>query len=89
MKLTKLVIPAIVALCLAFGSAWAADKVNINTATQEELQLITGIGPSTAAAIVEYRQQAGPFSSVEQLTDVKGIGAKKLERIESQVTISE
>lgn len=55
--------------------------VNINTATIEELDKLPGVGPATAAKIIEYRTQIGRFSSIEQLEDVRGIGPKKLEKM--------
>ncbi len=54
--------------------------VRLNTATQEELESLTGIGPAKAAAILEYRRLNGPFRSVDQLTAVRGIGPVTLER---------
>lgn len=60
-------------LCLAL-SAWAA--VDINTATEAELQNLPGIGPTKARAIVEDRRANGPFRSLEELGRVKGIGEK-------------
>lgn len=63
-------------LCYA-GLAAAAGPVNINTADAATLsKQLKGIGPSKAAAIVEYRQKHGPFKSIDQLTQVKGIGEK-------------
>ena len=61
-------------------------KVNINTATLEELQTIKGIGKKKAEAILQYRKEHGAFRSKEDLLQVKGIGKKALEAIESQVT---
>ena len=61
-------------------------KVNINTATLEELQTIKGIGKKKAEAILQYRKEHGPFRTKEDLLQVKGIGKKALEAIESQVT---
>lgn len=55
--------------------------VNINTAGAEELQRLPGVGPATAAKIMEYRSQIGRFRSAGQLMDVKGIGPKKLEKM--------
>ena len=60
-------------------------KVNINTATLEELQTIKGIGKKKAEAILQYRKEHGPFRTKEDLLEVKGIGKKALEAIESQV----
>ncbi|UQW82714.1 helix-hairpin-helix domain-containing protein [Staphylococcus edaphicus] len=63
------------------------EKVNLNTANESQLVLVKGIGPSKAKAIIEYREQHGAFESVEQLKDVKGIGAKTLEKISSKLTV--
>ena len=83
----------IVALLLAFSlssfSAFAADKININTASADELQLLNGVGPSTANAIVQYREQNGAFGSVEDLANIKGIGEKKVANIAENVTVSD
>ncbi|QYK06506.1 ComEA family DNA-binding protein [Shewanella zhangzhouensis] len=56
-----------------------ASKININTATESELQLLKGIGQAKAKAIVEYRNQYGRFASVEDLTKVAGVGQKVLD----------
>jgi competence protein ComEA len=53
-------------------------QVNLNTATQEALESLPGIGPSTASKIIADREQNGPFASVDELTRVSGIGDKKL-----------
>jgi len=63
-------------------------KVDINKATMEELESLPGIGPKTAEAIIQYRDNNGPFKCVEDLLSVKGIGPKKLERIREHVTIT-
>ncbi|NUF28108.1 competence protein ComEA [Gilliamella bombicola] len=56
-------------------------QVNINTATAEELsKVLTGIGPSKAHKIIEYREKFGPFVSVEQLKEVSGIGQATLDK---------
>lgn len=64
-------------------------KININTATIENLQKIPGIGPTLAQRIVAYRQQIGKFISLEQLQQVKGIGKNKFESIKPYITIVE
>lgn len=76
-------------LFLTFFStaAFSADKININTATVEQLQTLKGIGEKTAMAIIEYRDSVGTFSSVSELTEVKGIGEKKLALISQDVII--
>lgn len=63
----------------------AGLRVNPNTATPAELQLLPGIGPARARAIVEERQQRGPFDSVEDLARVHGIGPVTVERLRPYV----
>lgn len=60
--------------------------VNVNTATQEELEKISGIGPELARRIIEYHQQYGSFFSLEDLKKVKGIGSKKAQLIKDYIT---
>ncbi len=83
---------ALSALIVVFaltGPVWAAP-LDLNTATVEELDAqLEGIGPTKAQAIVAYRETNGPFSSVEQLLEVDGIGPSTLERIRSQLTVGE
>lgn len=83
----------IVSLLLAFSlssfAAFAADKININTASADELQLLNGVGPSTANAIVEYREQNGAFANIDDLVNIKGIGEKKVANIAENVTVSD
>lgn len=64
-----------------------AGKVNLNTATSEELQTIKGVGPATAQKILDYRAAHGRFTSVDELLKIDGIGAKTLEKIRPEVTI--
>lgn len=61
--------------------------VNINTADEQALLKINGVGPKTAAAIIEYRQREGSFEVPEDLKKVSGIGEKKFERIKTQITL--
>ncbi len=63
--------------------------VNVNTATAEELETLTGIGPSLAQAIVDYRAEHGAFRSAEDLLLVKGIGEAKLEGFRAEITLKE
>ena len=73
------------------GTASAASagdgKVNLNSASAAELESLNGVGPATASAIIEYRESSGPFSTVEQLGEVKGIGPAKLESLREQVVV--
>ena len=67
--------------------ALSSSKVNINTASAEELMSLTGIGPSKAQAIVDYRNFVGAFSSVDELVNVSGIGEKTLAKIKDDITV--
>lgn len=58
----------------------AVTSIDINTATTEQLSLLTGIGPAKAEAIVEYREANGPFGSVDDLAKVSGIGPATVEK---------
>ena len=62
-------------------------RININTATSQELQTLPGIGPAMAQRIIEHRQTSGGFSTVDDLTNVKGIGEKTLEKSRHLVTV--
>lgn len=55
--------------------------VNINTATEEELIAVEGIGPALARRIIAYREENGPFRTIEELDNVKGIGPSLIENI--------
>ena len=61
--------------------------ININTATVSQLDTLPGIGPVLAQRIIDYREANGPFTSISQLTQVEGIGAKRLEAILDLITI--
>lgn len=67
-------------------SAFAA--VNINTATQEQLEALNGIGPSKAQAIIEYRKKNGNFKTVDDLNNVPGFGDKTLAKLKPEITVS-
>ncbi|MGE0879975.1 MAG: helix-hairpin-helix domain-containing protein [Acidimicrobiia bacterium] len=69
------------------GAATAGGLVDLNRATTADLDTLPGIGPSLAAAIVSYRDKHGRFRQVEDLNQVPGIGAAKLEAIRSLVTV--
>lgn len=65
----------------------AVDPIDLNRASAAELDELPGVGPATAAAILSYRDQHGPFASVEALLEVRGIGEAKLEAIRPLVRI--
>lgn len=67
--------------------ASSSGVININTATAEELDSLPGIGPSTAAAIVEDRERNGPFASPEDLIRVSGIGEGKFSKLKDQIRV--
>lgn len=66
-------------------SAWAA--VDINTATQSELEAVKGIGPAKAKAIVGYREKNGPFKSIDSLAEVKGFGKASVAKLKGELTV--
>lgn len=64
-----------------------SSKVNINTATQTELESLSGIGPSTAAKIIAYREENGKFTKIEDIKNVSGIGESKFEKIKDDIVV--
>lgn len=76
-----------VALPPVTGGAVAGGLINVNTATNTELEELPGVGEVIAQAIVDYRTENGPFTSVDQLLDVSGIGDATLENIRDLVTV--
>jgi competence protein ComEA len=74
---------------LAAGKPAPTAKVNINTASVEQLTTLPGVGPKLAARIVEYRQKSGTFRSAQELMNVKGIGEKNYAKIETWLTVGE
>lgn len=68
-------------------SGLSQGKININTATSEELQTINGIGPATAEKILDYRKNNGYFKKPEDLKNVDGIGDKTFEKLKEHITV--
>ncbi|HEX2564023.1 MAG TPA: ComEA family DNA-binding protein [Acidimicrobiales bacterium] len=71
----------------AGGGPVPGAPVDLNTATAEQLDTLPGVGPATASAIIAHREQHGPFTSVDQLLDVRGIGEAKLEQLRDLVSV--
>lgn len=69
------------------SSSLKTNKININKATQTELETIPGVGPSTALKIINYREENGKFSSIEDIKNVSGIGDSKYEQMKEYITI--
>lgn len=86
-NLKSLIAATALSLVLA-GSAFAAEKVNINTADAATLdRVLVNVGPSKAEAIVAYRKQHGAFRSAEQLAQVDGIGLKTVEKNRDMIVV--
>lgn len=71
----------------ASSSGLPAGKVNLNTATVQQLEALPGVGPVLAQRIVDYRQRKGRFISIRQLMEVEGIGEKKYASLKDHVTV--
>jgi competence protein ComEA len=69
-------------------TATAAAPVNLNTATQAQLESLPGIGPGAAQRILEYRQKNGSFKKIEDLMNVKGIGEKSFLKLKPLITVA-
>ena len=73
-----------------FTTAWAAEPVNVNTASAEEIsENLKGIGPSKAQLIVDYREANGTFLHVDELVNVKGIGIKTVDRNRGMILLQD
>jgi competence protein ComEA len=73
-------------LCLA--APWVLAALDLNSATETELDALPGVGPSRAQAIIEHRAKNGPFASVEDLRNVKGIGDKTFAELKPLLTVA-
>ena len=73
---------------LQAGSSSGTENrlININTAGSEELQKLTGVGPSTAGKIIAYRNEFGKFNKIEELMNVSGIGEKTFAKLKNAIT---
>jgi len=68
-------------------AAPAPAPINLNAATVADLEKLPGVGPATAARIIEYRQKSGGFKKVEELMNVKGIGEKSFLKLKTLVAV--
>ncbi len=71
----------------ASSKAAATEKVNLNTATLEQLQTLPGVGPAVAKRILDHRTKVGKFSKIEEILNVKGIGEKRFQRMKDRLVV--
>lgn len=79
--------PATVSAAEPQAAKVSAETIHLNQATAEQLQALPGVGPALSERIVSYRDEHGPFSSVDQLVAVKGVGQAKLARFKDRLTV--
>lgn len=76
--------------CMFAVAAWAAEPVNVNSASAEEIaENLKGVGLSKAKAIVAYREQNGGFVDVDELVNVKGIGVRTVDQNRGMILLQE
>lgn len=68
------------------SSSGSVGKINVNTATEQELETLPGIGPAKAQRIIQYRNDHGSFASVEDLKKISGLGEKTISRFKDRIT---
>ncbi|MBU1457036.1 MAG: helix-hairpin-helix domain-containing protein [Proteobacteria bacterium] len=76
-------------LVSAQATAKAGDKVNINTASLEELQKLPRIGPQIAQRILDFRKENGSFKRIEDMLKVRGVGEKMFDQLKDLITVGE
>ena len=88
-KRTLQIVMCIVLISLLVAPVFlmAAEKINLNTATLEELMTLDRIGPKYAQRIIDYRETYGPFEKIEDIMKVKGIGQKTFEANKDKITV--
>ncbi len=69
------------------AKAPSTEKVNLNTATEEQLVTLPGVGPAMAKRIIEHRTKVGKFTKIEEILNVKGIGEKKFQRMKDRLVV--
>lgn len=82
----KILIALAAAIVLSAAPVMAAT--NLNTATQQQLEALSGVGPAKAKAIIEYRQKNGEFKSVQDLNKVPGFGDKTVARLSPELSLT-
>jgi comEA protein len=98
MKANKLKIACVLILCIGItmssisvlaqkSSPASTEKINLNSATLEQLQTLPGIGPAIAKSIIDHRTKAGKFSRIEEIMNLKGIGEKKFQKIKDRLAV--
>ena len=83
------VVALVASAMLGLSAIQPEEPININTATAEELTALPRIGEVTAARIVKWREENGPFAATEDLMNVQGIGERTYERIRPHVTVGD
>ncbi len=99
MNLKRVRIACVMALCLGLmissisvmaqkpNPPASTEKINLNSATAEQLQTLPGIGPVTAKTIIEHRAKVGKFNRIEEIINVKGVGEKKFQKIKDRLVV--
>jgi competence protein ComEA len=87
--LAVLVVFLIGQISVSLVTAGDVEKININTASVEELTQLNGVGPKYAAKIIEYREKYGPFKTPQDLMQVSGIGQKTFEKNQEIIIVEE
>jgi competence protein ComEA len=89
MKVRKVLWCVVLSLFALSVALYAAQGViNVNTATKEELMMLPGIGEKTASAVVANRQANGPFKTIDDMTKIKGISKKKLDKLRPSLVLT-
>jgi competence protein ComEA len=86
-KLFPILFIVLIAIALTAGPIQAAEKININKASIDDLTSLSKIGPKIAERIVQFREKHGEFSAIEDIMKVKGIGQKTFETIKDMISI--
>jgi competence protein ComEA len=69
------------------GNDPGKDRININTATQQEFETLPGIGPAKASTFIQYREEHGPFETIEEIQNISGVGEKTFEKLKEYIYV--